>query len=426
MKSGALISTGILVAVMSILALCLPVPAFAVSTITASSAGNGVFLIQGTGIENAAGMDILLHYDTDTLANPRVVAGPLIAGFMVVINPDVPGRIHIVAVRTSPVSGSGVIATITFIRKGASPGSIISLVPKLADPLGSPIQSVSSIAAPPAAPVTAASSPKTDAPSAPTTPPSAASTGASAAPIVVPLPVPVVPGSPPANVPESPADSRSVEQDARPSVPAEAVPAQGDQLAMARSTDATQKGKDAAVAAKAVYQQTGILERFRTYRGERTPAALMALFNNESMIGARQEPPVVLSDGRSTVRFVFVSSPGARTSSDIAVMGAKLLSLKRDPDNTNTWIVELLPDRGAYQASVAVPLGELKMIYPITIAPKVDIRPGHGGTVTTADFDRYLRERGKDLNKDGKRDETDDFIFTANYLSALGSAAARH
>jgi hypothetical protein len=194
---------------------------------------------------------------------------------------------------------------------------------------------------------------------------------------------------------------------------------------MARSTDETQKGKDAAVAAKAVYQQTGILERFRTYRGERTPAALMALFNNESMIGARQEPPVVLSDGRSTVRFVFVSSPGARTTSDIAVMGAKLLSLKRDPDNTNTWIVVLLPDRGAYQASVTVPLGELKMIYPITIAPKVDIRPGRGRAVTTADFDRYLKERGKDLNQDGKRDDTDDFIFTANYLSAVGPVAAR-
>lgn len=194
---------------------------------------------------------------------------------------------------------------------------------------------------------------------------------------------------------------------------------------MARSSDAPQKGKETATASKAVYQQTSILERFRTYRGERTPAALLALFNNESMIGARQEPPVVLSDGRSTVRFVFVSSPGARTFSDIAVMGAKLLSLKRDPDNTNTWIVELLPDRGAYQASVAVPLGELKMIYPITIAPKVDIRPANGRTVTMADFDRYLRERGKDLNKDGKRDETDDFIFTANYLSAVGSAAAR-
>jgi hypothetical protein len=122
---------------------------------------------------------------------------------------------------------------------------------------------------------------------------------------------------------------------------------------------------------------------------------------------------------------VFVSSPGTRTSSDIAVMGAKLLSLKRDPDNTNTWIVDLLPEKGAYQASVAVPLGELKMIYPLTIAPKVDIKAGRGKTLTMADFERYLKEKGKDLNKDGKRDDTDDFIFTANYLNAVGLTAAR-
>jgi hypothetical protein len=65
------------------------------------------------------------------------------------------------------------------------------------------------------------------------------------------------------------------------------------------------------------------------------------------------------------------------------------------------------------------------MIYPITIAPKVDIRARQVGTVTIADFDRYLKERGKDLNKDGRQDDTDDFIFTANYLSAVGSAAVR-
>ncbi|MBS1243275.1 MAG: hypothetical protein H6R44_1030, partial [Nitrospirae bacterium] len=236
------------------------------------------------------------------------------------------------------------------------------------------------------------------------------------------------PGSPSANVPEAPAASRPSGQDARPSAPAEAGPAQQDRLAMARTSDTTLKGKDATTASsaadKSVYRQTSILERFRTYRGERTPAAFIGLFGNESMIGCRQEPPVALSDGKSVVQFVFVSSPGTRTSSDIAVMGAKLLSLKRDPDNTNTWIVDLLPDRGAYQASVAVPLGELKMIYPLTVAPKIEIRPARGKSVTMADFDRYLRERGKDLNKDGKLDNLDDFIYTANYLRTVDSTTA--
>jgi hypothetical protein len=427
MKFGAFISANILVAVMSVLALCLPMPAFAISTIAATPGGDGIFLIQGIGIENAAALEIIVSYDTAALANPRVVAGPLITGAMSEINPNVPGIVRMVIIRLTPVSGSGVIATMTFDRKSASPGSITSLVAKLADLKGSPIPAAASIAAPPAAaPASAASSPRTDSPAVSTASAPPASTGASAAPIVVPPAILVVPASPSSNVPDSPAVSRTAEQEPRPSsVPAETTPAQGDQLAMARSSDAPQKGKDAAAVSKAVYQQAGILERFLTYRGERTPAALVALFNNESMIGARQEPPVALSDGRSIVRFVFVSSPGTRTSSDIAVMGAKLLSLKRDPDNTNTWIVDLLPEKGAYQASVAVPLGELKMIYPLTIAPKVDIKAGRGKTLTMADFERYLKEKGKDLNKDGKRDDTDDFIFTANYLNAVGLTAAR-
>ena len=426
MSTKTLLSTGILVGVMSILALCRPSPAFAVSTITATPGGDGVFLLQGIGVEDAAALEITVQYDTTTLANPHVVVGPLIAGAMTAVNPNVAGSIRIVAIRLTPVRGSGVIATMTFDRKGSSPGGITSVAARLADLKGSPIPSVASIVAPPAAaPVSADSSPAPDSPSGPATSASAASTGTPAAPIVVTSPVLVVPGSPSANVPETSAVSRSAEQDTRPPIPAEAGPAQQDRLAMARTSDATLKGRDAATAAeKSVYRQTSILDRFRTYRGERTPAAFIGLFDNESMIGCRQEPPVAFSDGKSVVRFVFISAPGARTSSDIAVMGAKLLSLKRDPDNTNTWIVDLVPDKGAHQASVAVPLGELKMIYPLTVAPKIDIRPVHGKTVTMADFDRYLKERGKDLNKDGKLDDLDDFIFTANYLRTVDSTTA--
>jgi hypothetical protein len=411
-----------------ILTLCLPLPAFAVSTITATSGGNGVFLLQGTGIEDAAALEITVQYDTASLANPQVVVGPLIAGAMTAINPNISGTVRIVAIRLTPVRGSGVIATMTFDRKSPSPGSITALAARLADINGSPIPSVASIAPSVAAPASAASSPAPDSPQAPTTSASAASTGTPAAPIVVQSPVLVVPGGLATNVPETPAAPRSAEQDTQLSVPPEAGPAQQDRLAMARTSDATLKGKDATTASsaadKSVYRQTSILERFGTYRGERTPAALMGLFDNESMIGCRQDPPVALSDGRSVVRFVFISAPGTRTSSDIAVMGAKLLSLKRDPDNTNTWIIDLLPDQGAYQASVAVPLGELKMIYPLVVAPKIDIRPVRGKTLTMADFDRYLKEQGRDLNKDGKLDVLDDFIFTANYLRTADSTTA--
>jgi len=53
------------------LALFYPVPAFAVSTVPISPAGGGIFLLQGSGIENAASLEITVSYDTTTLTNLR-------------------------------------------------------------------------------------------------------------------------------------------------------------------------------------------------------------------------------------------------------------------------------------------------------------------------------------------------------------------
>lgn len=133
MKIRVIVSTGIIMIVMLVLALCRPLPAFATSTITISSAGEGVFLLQGVGVEDAAALDIIIVYDTATLANPRVTEGPLIAGAMTATNPNVPGTVRMAIVRLTPVNGSGVIATLTFDRTGSSPGKIISLRVRLSN-----------------------------------------------------------------------------------------------------------------------------------------------------------------------------------------------------------------------------------------------------------------------------------------------------
>lgn len=142
MKIQTIISKGILIAVVAILALCRPSPAFAVSTITTSSTGEGVFLLQGIGIEDAAAFEIIVSYDTAALANPRVARGPLIAGAMTAINSNVPGMVRMVIVRLTPVKGSGVIATLTFDRKGSSPGTVTSLSARLAAINGAPLPSL--------------------------------------------------------------------------------------------------------------------------------------------------------------------------------------------------------------------------------------------------------------------------------------------
>jgi hypothetical protein len=132
-KIRTIVSASILFTAMLVIALCRPLPAFAVSTLAISPAGEGIFLLQGIGIEDAAALEITVSYDTATLANPRVVEGPLIAGAMTAVNRNVPGMVRMAVIRLTPVKGSGVIAKLSFDRTGASSGRIISLSCKLAN-----------------------------------------------------------------------------------------------------------------------------------------------------------------------------------------------------------------------------------------------------------------------------------------------------
>ncbi len=75
---------------------------------------------------------------------------------------------------------------------------------------------------------------------------------------------------------------------------------------------------------KSIYRQPSVLERFRDYRGDRTPAAFIALFDQKQSIGFRQDPPVVLSDGKAIVRLLFVSTPEWENISDVALTGGRL------------------------------------------------------------------------------------------------------
>lgn len=154
MKIKTIISAGTFFVVMLVMALCRPLPAFAVSTLTISSIGNEIFLLQGIGIKDAAALEIIVSYDTATLANPRVVEGPLISGAMTAVNQKVPGIVHMVIIRLTPVKGNGVIATLTFDRTGSSPGRIISLSAKLANIKGGSLPALVKVYNAPEAPVT--------------------------------------------------------------------------------------------------------------------------------------------------------------------------------------------------------------------------------------------------------------------------------
>ncbi len=431
MKIKSVISVCILVAAALIFSVCRPTPAFAVSTVTISSSGNGVYLLQGSGIEDAAALEINISYDAATLSNPRVVEGPLVAGAMTAVNPNIPGTVRIVMIRLTPFRGSGVIASVTFDLTGASPGRIIAMSVRLADAKGSPLAALVQVNNPSEAPSNASSA---SAPQDQNQASGSASTQAGAA----------TAGSTPATAPTVIIAGQTPRPDAA-REPADAPqPGEKDAQSPVQSTDSSPGKKPADVArafdaaagaeippapektnVRKIYGQKSVLELFQNYKGERTAEALFALFEQESMIGFRQDPPVVLSDGKSAVKVVFISTPGDLTTSDISVMGARLISLRRDMDNTNTWVAELLPERGGYRASMAVSRGGLQMIYPLTVAPKIDLETGQAGKPSKADFDRYLKQTqtsrptGKNASNEKTRDDVKDYITAVNYFAAI-------
>jgi hypothetical protein len=432
MKAKIITSNWIFAALVAILVLCRPLPVFAVSTVTISPATDGVFSILGTGIEGASAIELAVSYDTTTLANPRVVEGPLIAGAMTATNSAVPGTVRLVIIRISPISGSGVIATLTFDRTGPSPGRISALTARLANANGAPLLAQVLITNPPNAVADASAASQTqNAPAgSEVLQTNAGSLG---------TPAPLLRTAIAAAQPAAPEELNGTldalhpgERDAQPAAK-DTAPASGiDQVAKARTAESpTTKDDNPApekTQTKNIFTQKSVLERFREYQGERTADTFVSLFDQENLIGCRQDPPVAISDGKTVVKVTFISPPGNITSSDVAVRGAKLLSLRRDPDNSNTWIVKLVPEKDGYQASIAVLQGALKMVYPLTIAPMVNVDFSQSGKVTKADFNRYLTKYktakpfSPDFTGDGKWDYRDDYILTANYLFAVKNA----
>jgi hypothetical protein len=163
-----------------------------------------------------------------------------------------------------------------------------------------------------------------------------------------------------------------------------------------------------------------VLSLFREYRGPKTEQAFIALFSRAPDQGFRQEPPIALSDGVTKIRVFFKTIPPAAQSPNFAITGAKQVSLKRDGMQ---YILELIPDVGVCEATVAV-LNQGKVTdYPLVVTPLLDVRSIPGGKLDEAGFALFLKNAGvgkADLNGDGRQDYRDDYIYTANYLMQVG------
>jgi hypothetical protein len=107
----------------------------AVSVVTVNS---GNYIVQGNGLNGAAGLEITLSYSNMT--GPTVVQGTLINEAMMLSNCDTPGIIKIAIITTKPITGNGQIASISFDAGLIDLSNITLDSVKIIDINGNPIQ----------------------------------------------------------------------------------------------------------------------------------------------------------------------------------------------------------------------------------------------------------------------------------------------
>jgi hypothetical protein len=378
--------------------------ALAASVLSIESSGGGTYVVQGIGMESSAAMDITITYDAATLASPQFTQGDLISGAMVAVNDTIPGTVRIGIVRTTPVTGTGVIATLVFTPIGSSAGKILGIAASISNIDGK------------ALPVIAQISQQSDTATADTSGTSASSTGESAATSLASAAPAGADVMPKLIGPSGSAENKSgssAEQSAITGTAMESESASSEPTEMADTGGITAASEPSR---NKIQQFDGVLMRFKKYSGERTAKAVIALFAQDDMVSYHQQPDVVLSDGKTPVRVTFISSSREITAADVAVLGARVVSVKKDPDYSNTWTAELIPEKNAYDASFAVSDGTLKRIYPLTIAPMIRLKTNKAGFMTEQDLTAYLSKQRQDVNNDGKKNYLDDYIYTANYL----------
>jgi hypothetical protein len=409
--------------------LCWSVPeAIAASSVTIAPASDNIYVVQGNDLSGASGIDVTIRYDATALANPIVVQGSLVGGALMAVNAATPGMVRLALVRVTEIKGSGAIATVTFTRLKSTGGDIQSLnslvliagrnTPVPSQIVNSPKKAdkdatVSADQQKTGQPATGSSSSSV----------STAETGktATATTGIVGIVVPT-PGASSSDgqgsIPSADQTAPDVRQPGSDKVvPSEAVKEPSGETLLAKAVEPERKK---------FMMYPSVLEQFKEFKGEKTPAALIELFKGQDK-AAKQDPPIVLSDGKATVKIVLeLSSKGE--NNNFLLDGVSLVSLKNK--EKDFWIVELLPDPRAYEATISIPRSGQLQVVPLTIALPMDVNIDPAASkLTEADFKLFLKEKGTDkaprfdLNKDGRRDYIDDYIFTANYLVQRDSPA---
>jgi hypothetical protein len=427
---------------LGMLAIFFATDAFALTSayIGANRRSDTVFDIVATGLVNVGALEIDIKYTQAAFQTPQVTLGPLAGKFMSAANPNFgPGQIKIGMAAGSGVTGDGTIATVVFAPNGNPADGTISLSGKgytaegqplgltFFDPRNAKVED-NNPPPPPTDTKNPSNPPNPQENQNPQNPPSGGNiTGGTI----------TVTGGETLNLPGRQGGQGFDETlstvsgtGAGAGATAEGYPSpvpaasQGGESGTTALSSVPSTGQKAPGQEKFVSYRS-VVQSFREFTGERTPKALMALFKTANIPGFTQTPAIALSDGVDTVTLTIRPFSSGMSAPNFALTRARLMSLKKNA--AGDWVIEARPEKGTYQATLTVIQDDNVVEYPLTIAPPVEVKIDKSGpALGEADFVLFLKERGDakapkyDLNKDGKRDYLDDYIYAANYLVVIG------
>ncbi|ACM21006.1 hypothetical protein Geob_2656 [Geotalea daltonii FRC-32] len=397
--------------VMFMLSLFFAASAFAAANVSMVSDDGKSWTLQASDFENISGIDLTITYDPSILSNPNVTQGSFVAGSMMVPNADVAGVVRIGIVTAKPLTGSGPIATVTFQRK-ASGSAKLKLAAKIVnkDLAPTPVIPVSPTDSEAEATDTSSGRKANQQVQTPQQSGNQSQSNGSSTVVVgghVTLPSDMTASTEEKKAQQTTPEYREEQQREAPSVH--------------RPTSAPEAKQEAEAKASAlkIEPPENILGRFNGYKGEMTSKALIQLFAVDEKATVKQDPPILLADGKANLKLT-VRNPQGKHAPNFALKKAKLVSLK--VASNNTWVVVAKPEKGVYDASITMLVDDTAVEMPLTVAPKVDIDLDKSGKIDDNDFKIFLKDRGSnkapkhDLDKDGRRNHIDDYIFTANFL----------
>ena len=377
--------------------------------------GDGRYSVNGTQLDGVAAMELNIRYNSSIISAPTVNSGSLITGAVMAANTNQNGSITAAILRTSPVlSGSGQILGLNFAGHSA-PDGITEISAKVLDINGRQINTKTYIMLEPSSSgsgfITTPGVPFRDIPA--TQGSTTSQTGSATTTTTTTGMTPSIGGiTMPADLMQQEPQKKQ-EAQAPPPVPA---PAQEQYRPSPQPEEPRQTTKPKQSEELKPIRYPSVIERFKSYSGDRNPQILAALFARKLDDNISQEPQIALSDGSSTLRIkLLLELKDGDSAPNFATSAAKITSLERD-DANGQWIIELLPAKESVEASLSILAGSRVIDLPLVVLP-----PAKGLTFSPEEQTAFAKDSGAkpprfDLNGDGRHDYIDDYMYAGNLL----------